>query len=354
MKEGKSVWNWIAIVGCVLAIAVCCTVLRGGDPTDVEQSAVACAARSERYLVPVGRTVGIKLFSRGVMVVALSEIETTDGMVWPARDCGLAVGDIITEINHTRVNSIEEVEREIGQTEHGALSIQALRDGKSMEMEAEAASCQADGSYKLGAWLRDSMAGIGTVTWYDPDSHVFAALGHGINDVDTGRLIPVRSGGIMASTVSAVVKGERAKPGQLHGTFDLTEDVGTLFANSTGGVFGRTDSTMFDGEPVPVAGKNEVHTGAAVIRCNVEGNQVEEYTVELLRIYPELGDSTRNLLLQVNDKRLLERTGGIVQGMSGSPVIQDGKLVGAVTHVLVNDPTRGYGIFAENMLESVS
>ena len=353
MKEGKRIWSWFAIAGCVLATVICCAVLSGGGPTDMEQPAVACTTQSERYLVPVGRTVGIKLFSRGVMVVALSEIETRDGTAWPARDCGLAVGDIITEVNHARVNSIEEVEREIGQTEDGRLSIRALRDGRGLELSAEAAACLSDGSYKLGAWLRDSMAGIGTVSWYDPDSHVFAALGHGINDVDTGMLVPVRSGGIMASTVTAGVKGERAKPGQLHGTFELSEDLGSLFANSAGGVFGRTDSPVFDGEPVPVAGKNEAHTGAAVIRCNVDGNRVEEYTVELLRIYPELGDSTRNLLLQVNDRRLLERTGGIVQGMSGSPILQDGKLVGAVTHVLVNDPTRGYGIFAENMLDAL-
>lgn len=355
MREGKSIWAWFTIACCVLVGVVSCAVLAGSIHTGPEQPAVACTAESERTkcLVPVGRTVGIKLFSKGVMVVALSEIDTENGGVWPAKDCGLEVGDIITEIDHAAVNSIEEVERRVQGANRGVMEIQALRKGRKMDVTAEAAPCLADGSYKLGAWLRDSMAGIGTVTYFDPESKIFAALGHGVNDVDTGLLIPVRSGGIMASSVTAVVRGEKAKPGQLHGTFDLSRDIGTLFANGTGGVFGRTDTPVFDGQAIPVAKKSEAHTGAAVIRCNVEGSKVEEYTVEILRIYPELGDTTRNLLIQVNDEKLLNLTGGIVQGMSGSPILQNGKLVGAVTHVLVNDPTRGYGIFAENMLETV-
>ena len=353
MKEGKSIWAWFAIACCVLMGVVSCAVLAGKALTGAEQPAVACTADAERpkSLVPVGRTVGIKLFSKGVMVVALSEIDTAQGAVWPAKECGLEVGDIITEIDHTSVNSIEEVEQRVRGANGGVLEIQALRNGKKMDVTAEAAPCLADGTYKLGAWLRDSMAGIGTVTYFDPSTHTFAALGHGINDIDTGLLIPVRSGGIMASSVTAVVRGEKSEPGQLHGTFDLTGDIGTLFANGTGGVFGKTDSGLFDGQALPVAKRSEVHTGSAVIRCNVEGTKVEEYTVEILRVYPELGDTTRNLLIQVNDERLLELTGGIVQGMSGSPVIQNGKLVGAVTHVLVNDPTRGYGILIENMLD---
>lgn len=335
MKEGKCVWSWFTIVACVLVGIVSCAVLAGGIRTGVNQPAVVCTAQAERtkQLVPVGKTVGIKLFSKGVMVVALSEISTKDGTSWPARECGLEVGDIITQVDHTAVNSIEEVETQVRSAGGKAMEIQALRDGRKLEVTAEAAACLGDGSYKLGAWLRDSMAGIGTVTYFDPATQTFAALGHGINDVDTGLLIPVRSGGIMGSSVTAVVRGERSEPGQLHGTFDLSRDIGTLFANSNGGVFGKTKADVFDGQAVPVAKKSEVRTGAAVIRCNVEGEKVAEYTVEILRIYPELGDNTRNLLIQVNDEKLLNATGGIVQGMSGSPILQNGKLVGAVTHV---------------------
>lgn len=356
MKEGKSVWGWFTIAVCALVGIVSCAVLAGKIQTGADQPAVVCTAEAEKpkTLVPVGRTVGIKLFSKGVMVVALSEISTQDGCIWPAKDSGLEVGDIITEVNHASVNSIEEVENLVRNTKGKAMEIQALRNGRAMEVTAEAVPCLADGSYKLGAWLRDSMAGIGTVTYFDPATKTFAALGHGINDVDTGLLIPVRSGGIMSSSVTAVVRGQRAEPGQLHGTFDLTRDIGTLCTNGIGGVFGQMQSHAFDGKAIPVAKKSEVRTGAAVIRCNVEGEKVEEYSVEILRIYPELGDNTRNLLIQINDKKLLKLTGGIVQGMSGSPILQNGKLVGAVTHVLVNDPTRGYGIFAETMLESGS
>ena len=158
----------------------------------------------------------------------------------------------------------------------------------------------------------------------------------------------------MSSSVTAVVKGQKSAPGQLHGTFDLTHDIGTLYANGNGGVLGQAEPDVFSGAAIPLAQRSEVRTGAAVIRSNVDGEAVMDYSVEILRIYPELGDNTRNMLIQVNDKRLLEQTGGIVQGMSGSPVIQDGKLVGAVTHVLLNDPTRGYGIFIENMLDTAA
>lgn len=356
MKEGKRVWNWLLFFVCAAVLTVGLVTQAACARSVFAPPAVSCAGDNgtEKTLIPVGRTVGIKLFSKGVMVVALSEIQTTEGRVWPAKQCGLQEGDIITEIENQPVNSIDEVARAVRKNGGHAMAIQALRDGRQMEVTAEAVPCMADGSYKLGAWLRDSMAGIGTVTYYDPDNQVFAALGHGINDIDTGLLVPIRSGGIMSSSVSAVIKGQKSQPGQLHGTFDLTHDIGTLSANSDCGVLGSAQPEVFPGEAVPVAKRSAVRTGAAVIRCNVDGEQVEEYSVEILRIYPELGDHTRNLLLQVNDKRLLEQTGGIVQGMSGSPILQDGKLVGAVTHVLLNDPTRGYGIFVENMLDAVS
>lgn len=352
MKEGKRVWNWLLFFVCVLALTMGILTQAVQGSVCFDLPAVPCVGDTagEKTLIPVGRTVGIKLFSKGVMVVALSEIQTAQGGVWPAKESGLREGDIITEIEHQPVNSIEEVEQAVRSNGGHALAIQAVRGGRQMEVSA--VPCLADGRYKLGAWLRDSMAGIGTVTYYDPDSGVFAALGHGINDIDTGLLVPIRSGGILSSTVTAVVKGEKAQPGQLHGTFDLTRDIGSLYANSTSGVLGRAEPAVFSGQALPIAKRSTVRTGGAVIRANVDGEVVEDYSVEILRIYPELGDDTRNLLLQITDKRLLEQTGGIVQGMSGSPILQDGKLIGAVTHVLVNDPTRGYGIFIENMLEA--
>jgi len=211
-----------------------------------------------------------------------------------------------------------------------------------------------DGEYRLGAWVRDSMAGIGTMTFYDPQSGTFGALGHGVTDVDTGQLLPLDHGSIMDASVKAVKKGERASPGELKGDFDLTRDSGTLYANTECGIFGKLsaeDAARIVGAALPIAKKDEVKTGKATILATVSGNETREYDIEIEKIYSPSG-STRNLLLRVTDEELLAQTGGVVQGMSGSAILQDGKIIGAVTHVLLDDPSRGYGIFIENMLSA--
>ena len=306
-----------------------------------------------RTVIPVGRAVGIKLFSDGVMVVGFSQIPAAGGTVTPARTCGLKEGDIITHINSAEVDTIEEVQTQLSQIGGDEMSIRATRDGKQVQVTAQAVQCSTDGAYKLGAWLRDSMAGIGTMTYYDPATGSFGALGHGINDVDTAQLMPLESGGILYATVSDVKKGARGEPGELHGVFELTKDLGELKANTTSGIFGvLEDAALTQGmEPVEVASRAEVETGKATICSNVAGDEVKEYEVEITKLFPDSGD-TRNLMLKVTDPALLAATGGIVQGMSGSPILQNGKLVGAVTHVLVGDPTQGYGILAENMMET--
>ncbi len=300
-------------------------------------------------VIPIGRAVGIKLFSDGVLVVGLSQVETAEGACCPGRDCGLKAGDVITHINGSEVDTIEEVQAAVKEVEGDALTIQAVRGRRQLQLTAEAVANE-EGVYQLGVWLRDSMAGIGTVTFYDPETGVFAALGHGINDMDTATLMPLESGGIMGAQVSDVKKGVSGQPGELHGEFDLTRDLGTLYANTEQGIFGRlSEAELARGlEPVPVAGRAQVHEGAATILSNVRGDQVEEFDVKITHLALD-GDGTRSLMLQVTDPDLLERTGGIVQGMSGSPILQDGRLVGAVTHVLINEPTRGYGILAESM-----
>ncbi len=312
----------------------------------------AAAADESRMLVPVGQTVGIKLFSRGVMVVGLSEISTQEGSASPARACGLKAGDIITHINQEQVDSIEEVQEILQDSQGKELSIRAVRAGRQVVTKAAAVQCLADGSYKLGAWIRDSMAGIGTVTWYDPSTGEFAALGHGISDVDTGLLIPMESGSVMESTVKSVKKGEKGAPGQLQGSFGLAEDLGTLTANTDSGIFGTMTAGKFDGEAIPVATFSQLKTGKASILANVDGQTVEEFDIEILRVYPNADSNSRGMMIKVTDEKLLERTGGIVQGMSGCPILQEGRLVGAVTHVLVNDAACGYGIFIGAMLET--
>ena len=313
----------------------------------------AGAAEQVTEVVPIGRTVGIKLFSDGVLVVGLGQVSDGQGSSSPAKDCGLREGDIITHINQEEVDSIEEVQAVLQQAGDSAMSIRAVREDQQIQFTANAVKCADDGQYKLGAWIRDSMAGIGTVTFWEPESGMFGALGHGINDVDTARLMPLQAGSILYAQVADVQKGEAGTPGQLQGTFQVERDLGTLWANTGGGVFGQMeDDALTAGlEPMPVASRSEVKTGAAVVRTNVTGDQVEDYEIEITRIFPEKEGDTRNLMLKVTDPRLLEATGGIVQGMSGSPILQDGKVVGAVTHVLVNDPTQGYGILMETMLD---
>lgn len=302
------------------------------------------------YVIPLGKAVGIKLFSDGVLVVGLSPVETENGACSPGKDCGLKTGDIITHVNGDEVNTIEQVQSLVEQRAGEPLTIQAVRGQRQLQLTAEPVENR-QGVYQLGVWLRDSMAGIGTMTFYDPDSGIFAALGHGINDVDTAMLMPLESGSIMPASVSDVKKGASGDPGELHGQFDLTRDLGTLYANTNLGIFGQMPQENVCGalEPVPVAARCQIEEGPATILSNVRGDEVEEFQVEITRLYPQ-GDGTRSLMLEVTDPALLEATGGIVQGMSGSPILQNGRLVGAVTHVLVNDPTRGYGILAENML----
>ena len=305
-----------------------------------------------RYVIPLGQAVGIKLFSQGVLIVGLSDISTNQGLASPAKACGLQEGDVITHINEEKVDSIEEVQTILQELDGQEMELSVLRDEKNLEMTTKAAQCSTDGAYKLGAWIRDSMAGIGTLTFVEPSTGLFGTLGHGINDVDTSVLMTLQSGGVTSATIAGVVKGMDGRPGELRGAFSSEADLGTLYANTKSGVFGHlTNPKALSGRAVPVAKPKEVHEGPATILANVEGNTVEEYTVEILKVFHDASD-TRDLMLKVTDQRLLDRTGGIVQGMSGSPILQDGKLVGAVTHVLIDHADRGYGIFAQHMLEA--
>ncbi len=361
-KKGPGVFGL-----AVLAAAVCLSLpLLGGRARAAataasavveiprQQTARTAPAAVGRAVIPLGKAVGIKLFSDGVLVVGLSPVETEEGSSYPGRDCGLKTGDVITHINGGEVDTIEEVQALVAQCEDEPLTIQAVRGQRQLQLTAAAVE-NSQGVWQLGVWLRDSMAGIGTMTFYDPASGVFGALGHGVNDVDTSMLMPLESGSIMPASVSEVKKGASGTPGELHGQFDLTRDLGTLYANTNLGIFGQMPrETVGDAvEPVEVAVRDQVTVGPATIWSNIRGDEVEEFAIEITHLYPE-GDGTRSMMIQVTDPGLLEATGGIVQGMSGSPILQNGRLVGAVTHVLVNDPTRGYGILAENMLRQAT
>ena len=304
-------------------------------------------------VIPVGRTVGIKLFSDGVLVVGLSDIQTDGTAVSPAKEMGLKVGDRITHVNDREVDTIEQMQEAIQTLAGEQMTLKVTRRDKQLQL-CGAAVCSRQGTYQLGTWIRDSMAGIGTVTFYDPKSEVFGALGHGVNDVDTAQLMSMQSGSVMHSSVTDVKKGQSGAPGELHGSFDLRRDMGQLYANTHAGIFGTLadESILGDIKPMEIARRSQIKVGPATILSNVAGEEVREYRVEIMHLYPSTEGEMRNLMLKVTDPELLAQTGGIVQGMSGSPILQNGRLVGAVTHVLVNDPTRGYGILMENMLDA--
>lgn len=316
-------------------------------PPPIAMPSAQAADRTVSELIPVGQTVGVKLFSDGVLVVGFSDGES------PAKDCGLKEGDVITAIGGQSLDTIEEFRQLLAENGEDAAALTVKRGSRTIELSAEPEKDE-DGEYRLGAWVRDSMAGIGTMTFFDPQSGTFGALGHGVTDVDTGQLLPLDHGSIMDASVKAVKKGERASPGELKGDFDLTRDSGTLYANTECGIFGKLsaeDAAKITGAALPIAKKDEIKTGRAAILATVFGNETREYDIEIEKIYSPSG-STRNLLLRVTDEELLAQTGGVVQGMSGSAILQDGKIIGAVTHVLLDDPSRGYGIFIENMLSA--
>lgn len=325
----------------VLAFLLCSPILAmAADVTDSGSTQISSA----RMLVPVGHTIGIKLFARGVLVVKL-----TDGGT-PAKECGLQTGDVIVKCGGVSVTSSEQFQSLLQKNGDSAMDLQVRRAGDSMTLSVEPEQND-KGVYCIGAWIRDSMAGIGTMTYYDPATGDFGALGHGITDTDTALLMPFSNGSILPSTVKAVKRGETGSAGELRGDFDLDTSLGDLYANTESGIFGTlavSDYAPACQDAVPIG---EAVPGPAVIRSNVEGDAVEEYEIEILKVVSGTSDG-RDLVISVTDPKLLKATGGIVQGMSGSPILQNGKLVGAVTHVLLNDPTNGYGILIENMLNA--
>ena len=301
-------------------------------------------ALAAELLIPGGSVIGLELKDDSVTVAAFD-----DALGSNAKNAGLRIGDDILKIDGRIIDSVEDVRHALGSCD-GDVELIVERSGKQHKLTLIPAGT-GDGP-RLGVYLRCGITGIGTVTYYDPDTHTFGTLGHGVSS-GKGCLADMTSGAVYTGQVQSVVKGQVGTPGQLKGTADSTQLLGTLEKNTPQGVFG-TSKEGWLGEPLPVADYSEIKPGPATIRSTIAGNTVQEYSVEILKIYPVDRADSRNFLVKVTDPALLSATGGIVQGMSGSPIIQDGKLIGAITHVLVNDPTMGYGIFIENMLDAAA
>jgi len=301
-------------------------------------------AFATRLLVPGGQVIGLEVQDGTLSVAGFDE-----QMGQNAKKCGLQLGDRILRIDGKAVSSPGDVQSLLHISD-GQVELSVLR-GKEEKTLTFQPSITSEGP-KLGVYLRQGVTGVGTVTWYDPATQQFGALGHGVNTPD-GKLVKMTRGNVYTASVLSVKQGRSGAPGQLMSTVTGASPIGTVFKNTVQGVFGSAALSP-GAEALPAGGKGVAHTGKATIRSTVNGTQTAEYEIEILKIYKNADENGRNMLLKVTDPTLLDATGGIVQGMSGSPIIQDGKLIGAVTHVLVNDPTTGYGIFIENMLDAAA
>ena len=295
-----------------------------------------------------GESFGIKFYTNGVMIIELESYYDGKEYKCPAKDGGLMVNDVIKEVNGNKINSNEDLQRVTVHCDGNPIEVTVERNGKSYNKTVKPIKNTA-GMYLIGAWVRDSCAGIGTVTYYDVDKNYFAALGHGVCDSDTSALMPLGTGEAVRADISGVTKSVAGKTGSLDGYF--TDNVlGKLTKNSDIGIYGTiSDNFNFNKQKVEVAKNSEVKTGKATVYTILKNNEVGCYNIEINKICNDSANSNENFVIKITSDELLKKCGGIVQGMSGSPIVQDGKLVGAVTHVFVNTPNEGYGILAQNM-----
>ena len=298
----------------------------------------------ERTLIPGGQAVGVALKTRGVLVVSDA-----------AKGRALRAGDVILSADGKNVESTKALSEQVGTAQTDTVRLEVLRGGQTITVDAQAEPDPSDGRRKLGVWVRDSTAGVGTLTYIDPANQAYGALGHAIVDADTGRLLAAREGAILHASIVGVTKGQSGKAGELKGNFlKAGEQIGSLMENCEYGIYGVLDDmpeNLLYPQGLRAGARSAVHTGTASIIATVDADGPQEYGVEIVRCFAQSEPSQKGMILRVTDERLLEKTGGIVQGMSGSPILQDGRIIGAVTHVYLSDATQGYGMYIEWMLE---
>lgn len=298
-------------------------------------------------LIPSGEAFGLKMLTEGVIVTEYGTVEGAAALSSPAREGGLEPGDVIISANGVKINSGDQLTKAV-QLNSSKTDLTIMRNDKRINLTLTPVKSRTDGLYKLGIWTRDSCAGIGTITYYDPMNSSYGGLGHSVCDTDTGSILPLSQGETVPVSINNVIKGLNGCPGELCGTFLSAAATGNILLNTECGIFGNSFS-LPDTNPIPLGLKQEVEIGEATILTTLEGSTPKPYSVMIEKVNFNSDSAVKNMVIRITDKELLSKTGGIVQGMSGSPIIQNGKLVGAVTHVFVNDISRGYGIFAENM-----
>jgi len=353
MKNIKIKGSGARALRLVLCAAMMLTLIFGAFTV----GAAAANKESYRYndlrLVPGGIPFGVKFSTQGVIVIGFSDIEGMSKTMNPAYAAGLRAKDVITEINGKMIKGAADLTRAIESCGGKEITVTYMRNGEQTVAKMTPIYSRTEGKYKTGMWVKDSGAGIGTVTYIDPATRNFAGLGHGICDGETGELIPMTRGDVMNVKINAIKKGIAGAPGEVKGYFG-TEKTGILLSNTNCGVYGVLDQVPeYLGEALPVGSRYDVKSGEAEIICTLDDGVRRTYKIEISTINRDEKGS-KCFIIKITDPTLIEKTGGIVQGMSGSPIIQNGKIVGAVTHVMINDPTVGYGIFIENMLDRMS
>ena len=307
---------------------------------------------SKTKVIPMGNAIGMKLYTDGVLVVGVSEIEGKK----PYENSGIKEGDRIVQIDKKAIDNTEDLMEAVNKCSGKEISVKYIRDNTTITTSIKPIK-NSGNQYKIGLWVRDAAAGVGTLTFYEPSSGMFGTLGHGILDVDTSELIKIANGELVTTNILNITKGKKGDPGEIRGTIESGHTIGNIDKNTSFGVFGTLNKTPYNNiqnnDEIEVALREEIKIEDAQIICELENGKREKYNIKIQKVFLNNNKDNKSMLIKITDEKLLEKTGGIIQGMSGAPIIQNGKFIGAVTHVLVNDPTIGYGVFADIMIKQM-
>lgn len=307
-------------------------------------------------VIPLGNAIGMKLYTKGVLVVGMSQIDTDDNeKKKPYENSGIEQGDTILEVNNNEIENTEDLITEVRNSNGNPITIKYLRENQTLETSITPVKSQNE--YKIGLWVRDAAAGVGTLTFYEPSTNIFMALGHGISDIDTEKIVDISSGELITANIISIVKGKKGTPGEIRGSIESGYNIGNIYKNTNFGVYGTVLNkgilSINSSEALEVASRDEIQEGKAQIICQLDNSGTKKYDIEIEKVYIANNEDNKSMLIKITDNELLEKTGGIIQGMSGAPVIQNGKFIGAITNVLVNDPTQGYAVFGDMMIKQI-
>jgi len=347
-KESKEVWKNQIIENQKVDVKLLGTI-------KVKEISVTVYPRTK--VVPTGNLIGLKLYTNGVLIIGITEIKDQDGIIRkPYENLDIKEGDTIIEINNQEIDSSKTLQNIINNSKGKSLEIKYVRNEEIKTSQITPAKIS-ENEYRLGLWVRDSASGVGTMTFYDPKTQKFAALGHGISDSDTDRLLNIEKGEMVNSRIINITKGRKGFPGEIKGSISKEKSIGHVNQNTNFGIFGKLETTPQTLEKysqgIEIALRDEIQLGKATILTTIENNKIEEFEIEITELYEENNINNKSMKITITDEMLLEKTGGIICGMSGSPIIQNNKVIGALTNVLVSDPTTGYGVFADTMIKEM-